>query len=143
MSSGGFSELIEVRGTEPAALLAYASAMAVFVAGALAVVELSARVRAAMLACALGGIVWSLRGQLGGANRLTRAVLQPDGHWRLFFGPRGPLPGRLVRSWGRSGGPIIALEWRGPEGERIRAWLCRAGTPETQWRRLRVRLRLA
>jgi hypothetical protein len=73
----------------------------------------------------------------------TRALLLPDGSWRLSGADGEPVPARLHSAWGRAGGPVIALEWVCADGARRSAWLLRRDVPGPGWRRLRARLRIA
>jgi hypothetical protein len=143
MSSGGFSELIELRLAETRAMDALCLAMSGVAATAVAVAAIPAGVRVALLAVALAALFGGWHRRRRNPHRLQRAVLQADGTWQLFLASGGPHECRLVRAWGRSGGPVIAIEWRGSSGQRISVWLAAAGLPPAPGRRLRVRLRLA
>lgn len=78
-----------------------------------------------------------------GSHYVARAMLLPDGRWRLFGPATHPMNALLSSAWGIALGPIIALEWDCDDGRRRQAWLLRRDLPPTTWRRLRVRLSMA
>ena len=49
-------------------------------------------------------------------QRSVRAILQPDGRWRLHAGLADSVAAQLVAGWGASLGPVIALEWECDDG---------------------------
>jgi hypothetical protein len=124
-------------------MAAYAVGMALLAIGAASMADLRTLSRAAVLIISLASIAANVARHWRSPHRLRRAVLSPDGTWQLFLSSGGPIEARLIRAWGRSAGPIIALEWRSHAGRRVAAWLWRAGIAPVTWRRLRVRLRLA
>jgi hypothetical protein len=69
--------------------------------------------------------------------RLEEATLMADGRWML-----GAVEAELLRAWGVSLGPVLALEWRCRDDRNRRAWLLRCDVGDRDWRRLRARLRL-
>lgn len=141
---GGFLEIIELRPRVDRGLhvLAFLLAPAAVAAAWLAdPATLPGGLRAAVLlagAAGLGAAAWHRRRAWP-----RRAVLLPDGQWRLGGDGAAVVPARLARCWGAGAGPLIGLEWACADGGRRSAWLLRADTDARTWRRLRVRLRLA
>ncbi len=75
------------------------------------------------------------------SQHVNRAMLAPDGRWRIWIKSNsGGLPASLTSAWfcGRWAG----LSWRSPTGQAYWAWLRAQDCSADQWRRLRVRLRL-
>jgi hypothetical protein len=143
MSSSGFAELIEIRTAKVPRMAAYAAGMVLLAIGAASMADLPALSRTAVLIISLAGIAANVTRHWRSPDRLRRAVLSTDGTWQLFLNSGRPIEARLIRAWGRSAGPIIALEWRSEAGRRVATWLWRADIAPVTWRRLRVRLRLA
>lgn len=141
MSSAGFCEPIELRPHELWPLIGWGLLLGLLAAASIAVSELATRWKLAGLVATLMGISLGLR-RCGG-RRLERAVLYADGSWRLFPAHGEATEAQLVRAWGWTAGPVIALEWRTAAGVHWRTWLLRATVDARSWRRLRVRLRLA
>ncbi|CAG0942941.1 hypothetical protein GPROT2_01926 [Gammaproteobacteria bacterium] len=73
---------------------------------------------------------------------VIRVTWLPGGRWRLDTGA-GTVGAQLLHAWGRSLGPVIALEWLCDDGCRRQAWLWRHRCARLHWRRLRAHLRLA
>lgn len=142
MSSGGFSELIEVRPVAARIWVAYGLVMALFAAAAVRVADVAEPGGLLLVLLAGSGIAGCCWYRACGPGCVLRAVLQPDGSWHLFGESGGPQEARLVRAWGRSGGAMIGLQWRSESGRRASAWLLRRDLPGPAWRRLRVRLRM-
>lgn len=143
--SNGFLEVIELRptaGREPLvvlAILAPAGAVSVHLA------QLPGRwILVAWLALAVATLL-ELRVALADGPAALGARLLPDGRWQLAGAGAGgaPVAAHLARAWGASLGPVVGLEWACEDGRKRRAWLLQRDLPARDWRRLRVRLRLA
>ncbi len=72
---------------------------------------------------------------------VSRAILGADGRWRIWIGSKSTgLPADLTGAW--FCGSWAALRWRGTAGQAYVAWLRAQDCSASDWRRLRVRLRL-
>lgn len=141
---GGFLEVIELRPRVDRGLhiLGFVLAPAALASAWLAdPATVPGALRTGLLllgACGLGVAGWRRRRAWP-----RRAVLLPDGQWRLGVAGVEMVVARLTRCWGAGEGPLVALEWACADGVRRSAWVWRTDTDPRTWRRLRVRLRLA
>lgn len=130
---------LQGRGLRPSA--------AVMLAAALAAVALSAlapgvKVLAAAFVVLVAGVEWR-RWRVGrGSHQVARAWLGADQRWRISTEPGIWMEAELVRCWGVTRGPVMALQWALGDGGVCRAWLPKSAVSARVWRRLRVRLRL-
>jgi hypothetical protein len=143
MSSGGFSELIEVRPAGNGAWLACGFGLALLAGTAVGMADLPGPIGPLAVLTAVAAATSGTWYRMYEPGRVHRAVLRPDATWQLFLVSGGPLEGRLLRAWGRTTGVVVGLEWYTESGRRISAWVLRRDMPEAAWRRLRVRLRMA
>jgi hypothetical protein len=143
--AGGFRTVIELRPEGRRACLPFLAAIAAACALALQGVDLPPAPRLALLGLVIARLVLEWRGRLSPRHPdyVEQVILLPDGRWRLQSGAGRQLEARLLRGWGASQGPVIALEWACEDGRRRQAWVWRHRCPPDGWRRLRVRLRLA
>lgn len=138
----GFQEMVtlgaEARREQLLVVLVLAAACGL----AIAIADLSPAVRTGVAAAALARLIFQLwRLSPRAPGHVIRVMWLPGGSWRLETGC-GTVGARLMHAWGRSLGPLIALEWLCDDGRRRRAWLWQHRCPKPQWRRLRVQLRM-
>lgn len=138
----GFLEMVTVSAEAGREQLLVVLALAVACGLAIAIADLPPAARTGVATAVLVRLVLQLRGMWpGAAEQVIRVMCLPGGSWRLETGS-GTVGAQLLHAWGRSLGPLIALEWRCDDGRRRRAWLWRHRCPQSQWRRLRVQLRM-
>lgn len=138
----GFLEAIELRAESALFPLLFSIPAVLAALGAVMVADLPPSVRYGMFVMILVMSVLERRRHSAGMA-VERAVLGADGAWRVYGVTGAAMRARLTRSWGASGGPVIALEWACEGGAHRRAWFMRRQVDSRSWRRLRVRLRFA
>lgn len=120
---------------------------AVMLTAALAAVALSAlapgvKALAVAFVALVAGVEWRGSRSGRGSHRAGAAWLGADGRWRIGTEPGTWTEARLVRCWGTTLGPVMALQWVLADGGVRRAWLLKGTASARVWRRLRVRLRM-
>lgn len=115
---------------------------AVMLTAVLAAVALSAlapgvKVLAVAFVTLVAGVEWQ-----GWRSGRGSAWLGADECWRIGAEPGTGMEARLVRCWGTTLGPVMALQWVLADGGVRHAWLLKGTTSARVWRHLRVRLRM-
>ncbi len=140
----GFLEAIELRPRPARAVLAFGLIVIACALAAVAGADLpwSWKAPTALAVVGLASVEMSVHLGTRNGRRIAAAILGADGQWQLLTASGQTVSARLLRSWGVSLGPVLALEWRCVDGRCRQAWLLHRDIPEQTWRRLRVRLRL-